>query len=124
MEAWRTKDPRASIPSADLQELYASVQKQPLVQALDYQAEREFGLQVILKPARLPSKITYQVWSEPIQIAIPTSDREFGIQLIGDGLEFDPPLLDFSRKADATFRVRGTALGTKSLLFNRLGKHA
>ncbi|KAK4686095.1 hypothetical protein P7C73_g4037, partial [Tremellales sp. Uapishka_1] len=122
-EAFRSKDPRDLVPEDLLSEIYSSIRKNKLIQAL---ASHESGQEreVVLTPAKLPSKLTYMTWSERIYVSLPSVDPLFKVKLLGEGLEFDPPLLDFSRSSEESFRVRGTSLGSKSMLFDRVGGNA
>jgi hypothetical protein len=117
------KDPESQVPKNLLAEIYASIRKNALVHAL---SPREQGqaLKVKVSPASLSRKLTYGVWSDRICISIPEPDTAFQINLHGHGLDFDPPALDFSSSADQSFRVKGTSLGSKSMLFARLGANA
>ncbi|WVR06285.1 hypothetical protein IAU60_003315 [Kwoniella sp. DSM 27419] len=123
ISAFKSKDPRGLVPVDLLTQIYDSIQMTPLVQALD-SAQAHLGKNVQVTPARLPTKLTYNVWSEPMTIALPATDDQFRIKLMGEGLEFDPAVLDFANESSLSFRVKGTSLGTKSLLFDRMGSNA
>ncbi|WVQ72844.1 hypothetical protein IAR50_002405 [Cryptococcus sp. DSM 104548] len=123
ISAFRSKDPRGLVGDQILWDVYSSIRSMRLVQALashEYRLER----QVAITPSRLPSKLTYGVWSERIYVSIPAADPMFRIKLLGEGLEFDPPVLDFAASSEESFRVKGTSLGSKSLLFDRVGSNA
>jgi hypothetical protein len=122
--SWRSTDLEVAVPDDQLLQIYASVRDMALAQALDSKQEKEHGRTVTLTPARLPTKITCNLWTDEIRISLPSTDSDFGIRLLGEGLEFDPPVLDFSRQSDASFRVRGTSLGTRLILFDRFGRNA
>lgn len=121
--AFRAKDTRSFVPDDLLYDIYDSVHEDMLVQALPASRQDEARVITVL-PANLPSKLTYMEWSDPIAICIPIPDSEFGLRLHGEGLEFDPPALDFTTSATQTFRIRGTTLGFRSLLFDRVGHNA
>ncbi|WVQ80725.1 hypothetical protein IAT38_002830 [Cryptococcus sp. DSM 104549] len=123
ISAFRSKDPQGLVPDELLRDVYTSIRGQRLVQALSA-VEAPLAREVVVTPARIPPKLTYNVWSERIYVSIPTADPLFKIKLHGEGLEFDPPMLDFTTSAEESFRVRGTSLGTKSLLFERQGSNA
>jgi len=124
VSAWRSKDPKYLVPDEQLDEIYSSVRQNPLAQALDPKLERELGRIVTVTPTRLPQKLFLNVWSEEIRISVPSPDSHFRIRLLGERLDFDPPVLDFSHDAEVSFRVKGTSLGAKSILFDRFGKNA
>ena len=124
VNAWRSKDPNRLVPDDLLTEIYASVRENPIAQALDSKLEKDCGRMVHVTPTRLPQTMTYNTWSTEIRVSITCPDEHLGIRLIGEGLEFDPPVLDFSHRAEAAFRVRGTSLGAKSMQFDRFGRNA
>jgi serine/arginine repetitive matrix protein 2 len=64
------------------------------------------------------------VKSDVVRVHIPAADPNFRIHLLGQGLLFEPPTLHFSNSSEATFRVTGTSLGTKSILYWRAGANA
>lgn len=121
--SWRSKDPNGLVEEDSLLDIYSSLKRNQLAQAL---APNEIhrARELEIRPAKFPSKLTYGVWSEPITICIPSPDQNFGIQLLGEGLEFDPPVLEFLVRNQSKFRVRGTSLGMKSVLFGRIGDNA
>jgi hypothetical protein len=106
-----------------LSDIYASIKHSPLSQALAAN-QADQARQISVLPAKLPTRLTYNTWSDPITICIAEPDPHFQIELLGDGMEFDPPRLDFHVRNTATFRVRGRVLGTRSILFDRVGENA
>lgn len=123
ISAFRSKDPHVLVPDELLAAIYSSIRRNRLVQALATH-EAHQAKEVTVTPNRLPPKLTYNVWSDRVYISIPNPDPSFKIKLHGEGLEFDPPLLDFSNSMEESFRVRGLTLGTKSVLFDRVGGNA
>ena len=123
ISAFNSKDTHHSVPDSLLADIYTSIRQAKLAEAL---AAEDSGLlrEALVTPARLPSRLTYNTWSDPIYISIPKADPVFKIKLHGDGLEFDPPVLDFSISTEEAFRVRGVGLGAKSILFERQGVNA
>lgn len=121
--SFRNRDLHHQVPDETLESLYYSIRNNRLVQALGPQ-DAHLLRDIHLEPSRPSSKLTFNDWSDPITVSIPQPDGAFGIRLLGSGLEFDPPFLDFSNSAEASFRVRGTTLGAKSMLFGRVGAHA
>lgn len=120
LTAFAAKDAEGLVPQPTLEDVYAAVRSEPILQALGNGELRE----VTLTPGRLPTRMTLDVWSEPITISIPETDPAFAIKLQGQGLAFEPDVLDFAESSRQTFRVKGVALGARSLLFSRTGAHA
>lgn len=120
IKAFESKDPQGLVPAELLGEIYTSIRGSKLVQGLASH-EAHLARELIQTPARLPSKLTYNEWSESFHLSIPKPDPQFQIKLVGTGLELDPPVLDFSRSKDVSFRVRGTKLGPQTMLFDRIG---
>ncbi|KAK8858513.1 hypothetical protein IAR55_002740 [Kwoniella newhampshirensis] len=123
LSAFQSKDPRNLVSVTLLSDIYASIRSAPLVQALSAD-ESALAREVSVTPSRIPPKLTYNAWSDKIYIRIPSPDPRFQIRLLGEGLEFDPPVLDYTKSNEGSFRVRGVSLGTKSLLFDRVGTNA
>jgi hypothetical protein len=123
ISAFRSRDQDRFVPDRLLADIYSSIRTNSLVQALATH-ERGMARQVVVSPARLAPKLTYDTWSERIYVSIPSPDPSFKIRLHGQGLVFDPPILDFSGSSEESFRVKGTSLGNKILLFDRLGANA
>ncbi|KAL7423227.1 hypothetical protein Q5752_002527 [Cryptotrichosporon argae] len=121
--SFREKDQQHRVDVDLLHAIFNSIAESRLVEGLACdQADR--AEDISLTPARLPSKITYQTFSESIVVRIAKPDPHLQIRLLGTGLEFDPPVLDFTRTAEQSFRIKGNALGVKSLLFQRVGANA
>ena len=123
ISAFHSKDHRTLVSDNLLSTVYDSIHSQPLDQALSYR-EANHARDVFVTPSRYQSRLTYGGWSEPVYISIPQADPEFRVRLLGEGLEFDPPLLDFTDDYEVSFRVRGTSLGPKTMLFERTGENA
>ncbi len=121
--AFRAKDVQSLVPRALLEAVYASIRKEKLVQAVKT-TETETLREVLITPIRLPTRLTLNTWSERIYISIPHADARFGVKLHGEGLLFDPPYLDFIDSTEESFRVMGSTLGAKSMLFSRTGTNA
>lgn len=122
--AFQSKDPHSLVHPSLLSDIYASLQSSRVDQALSADEEKERGREIHMSPAKLPSKMTYNTWSEEITIGIEEKDGDFQIRLLGEGLEFEPALLDFTNGREQKFRVKGLSLGTKSILFDRIGSNA
>ncbi|KGB74832.1 hypothetical protein CNBG_0670 [Cryptococcus deuterogattii R265] len=121
--AFRSKDPLGLVPDDLLSQIYMSLHWVRLSQALA-SSEVRFERRAIATLPHTSTKLTYNVWSEKIYISIPAPDSKLRIKLLGAGLEFDPPELDFTNKTEESFRVKGISLGMKTLLFVRVGDNA
>lgn len=121
--AFHSKDPRSLVDDDLLRAVHDSIRADGLVQALP-RPEAGQARDIIITPNRPQTMLTYGIWSDPIYISIARADPSFRIHLLGDGLEFDPPTLDFSNGSEESFRIRGTSLGTKIALLQRTGRNA
>lgn len=123
--AFRLKDPHGALPDEHLTRIYLSIRKDRLQQAADNAVVSGTPeIEVIIHPGKLPNRLTYRTASENISLTIPKVDPKFAIKLVGQDLRFEPPVLTFARSRTATFRVTPTALGSKAMLFIRLGQNA
>lgn len=123
--AFRLKDPHGALPDEHLTRIYLSIRKDRLQQAADNAIVSGIPeIEVVTHPSRLPNRLTYRTASENISLTIPKVDPKFAIKLVGQDLRFEPPVLTFARSRTATFRVTPTALGSKAMLFIRLGPNA
>ncbi|KAK9898331.1 hypothetical protein P389DRAFT_32306 [Cystobasidium minutum MCA 4210] len=123
--AFRLKDPHGALPDEHLTRIYLSIRKDRLQQAADNAVVSGIPeIEVITHPSKLPNRLTYRTASENISLTIPKIDPKFAIKLVGQDLRFEPPVLTFARSRTATFRVMPTALGSKAMLFIRLGPNA
>jgi hypothetical protein len=123
ISAFHSRDQDRYIPDRLLADIYSSIRTNSLVQALATH-ERGLAREIAISPARLPSRLSYDTWSERIYVSIPSPDPSFKIRLHGEGMMFDPPILDFSASSEESFRVKGTSLGPKTVLFDRIGSNA
>ncbi|WVQ65857.1 uncharacterized protein L199_004035 [Kwoniella botswanensis] len=123
VSAFQSKDPRGLVPVELLSDIFTSVKQTELVQSLDPSEEVGRSKEIAINP-RIPSKLSYNTWSDKITISIPTPDPSFKIKLLGEGLVFEPLLLDFANSSEQSFRLKGTSLGVRHLLFNRIGSNA
>ena len=122
--AFQPNDLHGMVAPSFLSAVYSSLKDAPVLQALSPEKEKKFSREVVLEPKVLPSRLTYNAWSEPITVWIPEPDEAFQIRLVGDGLEFDPPVLDFKRTERQSFRVKGRSLGSSTILFDRISENA
>lgn len=117
----RAVDPRGLLPDELIQDMYYSLWNNPIHWAAD-SAHRDQNITFKRAP---PNHLVYRIQSDPITIRIQRPDPHLRIQLLSqDGLVFDPPELNFSRSTEAAFRVTGSSLGPKSIIFSLLGLHA
>ncbi len=87
--------------------------------------QRTVGLPNLLPSnALFPSCVTYRRQSEPIVVRIPQPDSQLIVQLHGQDLSFDPPVLSFAKSAEASFRITGTGLGQKTMVIACTGSNA
>jgi serine/arginine repetitive matrix protein 2 len=118
----RTNDQRYTIKEGLLEDIYEAIRQERLLGPKDFPGHR--GLEVQVTGSISPMHFTFRVKSELIRVRIPQPDANFRVQLLGQGLLFDPPTLHFSKSNEATFRVTGTAIGMKSISYWRGGANA
>lgn len=123
--AFREYDVRLHVPEELLARIYASVRKERIEQASDNSMfSMTPDIEATIEPSKLPTRLTYRTSSDVITITIPRPDSKFSIKLQGTDLKFDPPLLNFSKSATQSFRVTGTALGTRAMVLIKVGANA
>ncbi|KZT04583.1 uncharacterized protein LAESUDRAFT_657435 [Laetiporus sulphureus 93-53] len=122
--SFRRFDPRSLVSDDLLDKIYASIRRERLSQARGPTSATDPPDIPITIKRPLPSRLTYRVQSEPIVMRIPHPDSHLTIQLFGQDLVFDPPVLNFSKSSEASFRVIGTSLGSKSIIMWRSGPNA
>lgn len=125
MEAFRRYDPRLLISDIMLEDMYHSITQERLrFFSHDPSSIRpEKTIPIIIKRP-LPARLTYKILSDPIVVRIPAADPNLTIHLYGQHLTFEPPVLNFARSPEASFRVLGTALGSYTVIMVRSGVHA
>ena len=121
-EAFRRHDQMGLVSDSLLEQIYASVRHEKLCQARNPTNGRA-PLTVSLKRP-VPPRITYRRQSEPIVVRIPQPDPHLTIELFGQDLTFDPPVLKFTKSAEASFRITGTSFGLKPLVLACMGPNA
>ncbi|EJD03442.1 uncharacterized protein FOMMEDRAFT_168382 [Fomitiporia mediterranea MF3/22] len=121
-EAFRRHDPRLLVPDSTLEKIYTSVRHEKLCQARNPTNGRA-PLPISLKRP-VPSRVTYRRQSEPIVVRIPQIDPLLTIQLFGQDLTFDPPVLTFAKSTESSFRVTGSAFGSKTMVMSCAGPNA
>ncbi|KAK7472795.1 hypothetical protein VKT23_000903 [Stygiomarasmius scandens] len=124
VEAFRRYDVRHSVSDELLEAIYESILQERISHARDsLNPSNPPDILVTIKRP-LPIRITYKVQSEPVIFRIPQADPHFYIRLYGQDLVFEPPVLTFSKSSEASFRVMGTSLGTKTVIMCRSGPNA
>jgi serine/arginine repetitive matrix protein 2 len=121
IEAFRRYDPRYLVTDRLLEEVYLSISEERLSTARS--SGNGNDAQIIMKRA-IPPRLTWKVQSEPIIFRLPHVDPNFSIRLYGQDLIFDPPVLNFAKSPEASFRVMGQSLGSKSMILCRSGPNA
>ncbi|KDQ53551.1 hypothetical protein JAAARDRAFT_161650 [Jaapia argillacea MUCL 33604] len=123
VEAFRRCDPRSLVSDKLLEKIYVSIEEERLSQARSSSATHNDTILITTKKP-LPSRLTYNILSEPIIVRIPQPDRHLRIDLYGQDLLFDPQQLNFDKSSEASFRVTGTSLGPKTIIMCRSGPNA
>ncbi|KAJ7217980.1 hypothetical protein GGX14DRAFT_439151 [Mycena pura] len=123
VNAFRRYDSRYLVPDELLENVFDSVRKERLSQARSSSNGGPPDI-LIMNKRPLPARLTYKVQSDPIILRIPQADPDLTVQLFGQDLEFDPPVLTFARSAEASFRVIGQSLGSKTMIMCRSGPNA
>lgn len=123
VDAFRRSDPRCLVTDDLLDKIYAAIRRERLSQARSSYGDASVVVAISLKRP-LPPRLTYRVQSEPVIVRIPQPDSQLTIQLFGQDLLFDPPVLSFGKSAEASFRVTGTSLGPKTIIMWRSGPNA
>ncbi|KAI8994088.1 hypothetical protein BD414DRAFT_457527 [Trametes punicea] len=124
VEAFRRFDPRSLVSDDLLDKIYASIRREKLVQARHPSSLAAQPDLVINIKRPLPPRLTYRVQSEPVVLRIPQADPHLTIQLFGQDLVFDPPVLNFAKSSEVSFRMTGTQLGSKAIIMWRSGPNA
>ena len=121
-ESVRGYDPRYSIKDDLLEDIYEAIKQEKISAPKEMPGDTR--LAVTVNGATSPMHFIYRVKSDVVRVRIPAADPNFRIHLLGQGLLFEPPTLHFANSSEATFRVTGTALGTRSILYWRAGANA
>ncbi|OBZ67110.1 hypothetical protein A0H81_12905 [Grifola frondosa] len=124
VEAFRRLDPRGLVSDELLDKIYVSIRREKLSQARNPSSQTGHPDVPITIKRPLPPRLTYRVQSDPIILRIPQPDPQLTIQLFGQDLIFDPPVLAFAKSSEASFRITGTSLGSKTIIMWRSGPNA
>jgi hypothetical protein len=119
----RRADPRQLLPIDLLEGLYDSIRQEKLCQACSDNAS-DSAVQPITIRKSVPCRLTYKSQSDPVILRIPASDPNLTIYLFGKDLQFNPPVLSFSKSSEASFRIIGNELGLKTMIMCRSGANA
>lgn len=123
IDAFRRYDMRYLVSDELLQELYRSIFHERLCQALPTSVNGSQDTSITIKRP-LPSRLIYKAQSDPIVFRLPQADPGLTIELYGQDMTFDPPVLHFTKASEVSFRITGTSLGTKSITMCRSGPNA
>ncbi|KAJ8077335.1 hypothetical protein PM082_001765 [Marasmius tenuissimus] len=123
IDAFRRCDMKCLVSDELLEEIYDSIRGERLCHARNTQATASADIMITNKRP-LPPVLTYKVTSEPVSFRIPQPDPHFRINLFGQDLIIDPPVLTFEKSSEARFRVTGTSLGPKTIIMCRSGQNA
>jgi hypothetical protein len=123
-EAFRRYDPRRLVSDEQLDDIYFSIRQERLMQARSPSSAASNPDTHVSFMRPLPARLTYKSQSDPIIIRLPQPDPTLTLHLYGHDLTFEPPVLNFAKSPEASFRVTGTSLGTKTLVILRSGPNA
>ncbi|KAJ6625567.1 hypothetical protein B0H10DRAFT_2001931 [Mycena sp. CBHHK59/15] len=123
IDAFRRYDPRCLVSDELLEDVFDSIRDERLSQARASSNGGPTDVPIMIKRP-LPTRLTYKVQSDPIILRIQQADPDLTIHLFGQDLVFDPPSLTFARSSEASFRVMGTSLGSKTMIMCRSGANA
>ncbi|EIW83159.1 hypothetical protein CONPUDRAFT_136292 [Coniophora puteana RWD-64-598 SS2] len=123
LEAFQRIDPRGLISDELVGDMYDSIRQERLSQAM-LRPNRSLPDSSVTFKRLLPPRLTYRIQSEPIVLRIPQPDPHFAIELYGQDLIFDPPVLSFTKSAEASFRITGSSFGPKTIGMLRCGPNA
>ncbi|PPQ79950.1 hypothetical protein CVT25_003022 [Psilocybe cyanescens] len=123
LDAFRRYDIRYLITDDLLLELYKSIYHEHLCQAYPTTFGSLQDTPITIKRP-LPTRLTYKVQSDPIVFRLPQADPLLSIELYGQDIEFEPSVLQFAKSSEASFRVTGKSLGSKTITMCRSGPNA
>ena len=123
LDAFRRHDPRSLLSDDVIGDVYESIRRERLSQARHLSTPALPDIVITFKRS-LPPRLTYRVQSEPAVVRIPQPDPNFAIELFGQDLTFDPPILTFAKSPEASFRITGTSFGLRTMTMLRSGPNA
>ncbi|KAG6832618.1 hypothetical protein H0H92_014454 [Tricholoma furcatifolium] len=120
VEAFRRYDQKSAVSDGLLRDVYDAIVHERLSQAPGSNAH----IETISFKRPIPASLTWRVESEPIILRIPRSDPGLVIELFGQDLIFEPPILTFAKSPEVSFRVKSNVLGSRSVIMRRAGPNA
>ncbi|KAG6841865.1 hypothetical protein C0991_005595 [Blastosporella zonata] len=120
VEAFRRYDQKSSVSDGLLRDVYEAIVFERLSQC----PSSSTHVETITVKRAIPSSLTWRVESEPIILRIPRADPGLIIELFGQDLIFDPPILSFAKSPEVSFRVKSNVLGSRSIIMRRTGPNA
>lgn len=104
--------------------IYSSIRSSPLAHSLPDDSFQNHAPSIAVNPDLSTVDACVKEWTEPIEVKISATDPDLSISLLGEGLEFDQPFLNFGHSSSNTFRIKAHAAGRKTVHFAREGSHA
>lgn len=123
LDAFRRQDPRSLLSDDLIGDVYDSIRRERLCQARHPSNSTPADIAITFKRP-LPPRLTYRVQSEPVVVRIPQPDPNFAIELFGQDLTFEPPILTFAKSLEVSFRITGTSFGLRTVTMLRCGPNA
>ncbi|KAG6886146.1 hypothetical protein C0993_000664 [Termitomyces sp. T159_Od127] len=120
VDAFRRYDQKSSVSDGLLRDVYEATVQECLSQS----PPSSTPLETITLKRPIPPSLTWRVESEPIILRIPRADPDLVIKLHGHDLVFNPPVLNFAKSPEVSFRVKSNVLGSRSILMRRAGPNA
>ncbi|KAG5648513.1 hypothetical protein DXG03_003124 [Asterophora parasitica] len=118
--AFRRYDQKSSVSDGLLQDVYESI----LNERLSHSPNAGSPVEVIAIKRAIPASLTWRIDSDPIVFRIPQADPGLSIELYGQDMIFEPPVLNFGKSSEVSFRVKAVTLGPKSIIMRRSGPSA
>lgn len=123
LDAFRRQDPRSLLSDDLIGDVYDSIRRERLCVARHPSNSTPADISITFKRP-LPPRLTYRVQSEPVVVRIPQPDPNFAIELFGQDLIFEPPILTFAKSPEVSFRITGTSFGLRTMTMLRCGPNA
>ncbi|GLB37500.1 putative sec7 domain containing protein [Lyophyllum shimeji] len=120
VDAFRRYDQKSSVSDNLLRDVYEAILTERLAQHPDTGSRME----PISIKRPIPSCLTLRIESEPIVLRISHTDPSLSIELYGQDMIFDPPVLNFGKSPEVSFRIKAVSLGAKSIIMRRSGPNA
>ncbi|KAG5639415.1 hypothetical protein H0H81_002947 [Sphagnurus paluster] len=120
VDAFRRYDQKSSVSDGLLRDVYESI----LHERLSHSPNAGSPTESIAIKRGIPLCLTWKIESEPIVFRIPHADADLSIELYGQDLVFDPPVINFGKSPEVSFRIKALSLGSKSIIMRRAGPNA